>query len=111
MAHGAQALARTIIGIIGLERCSKQRALSSCHFGYAWLVLRMESFGSHMLFLKTFDPYIATGNGIGAILGFIQLCVYIYFSCCRKTTLEGVKPSEVQLQKTKADWTLSAPPV
>ncbi|KAL2523355.1 Bidirectional sugar transporter SWEET7 [Forsythia ovata] len=62
-------------------------------------------------FLKTFDPYIATGNGIGAILGFIQLCVYINFSCCRKTTLEGVKPSEVQLQKTEPDWTPSAPPI
>ncbi|KAL2455059.1 Alkaline/neutral invertase [Forsythia ovata] len=32
-------------------------------------------------------------------------------TCCRtKTTLEGVKPSEVQLQKIEPDWTPSAPP-
>ncbi|KAI5665543.1 hypothetical protein M9H77_15396 [Catharanthus roseus] len=49
--------------------------------------------------LGKLDPYILTGNGIGAILGFIQL---ILFACYRKTTpVHGQKPdkkSEVQLQ-------------
>ncbi|KAL8471387.1 hypothetical protein ACS0TY_028877 [Phlomoides rotata] len=31
-------------------------------------------------FLKEFDPYIVIGNGVGALFGFIQLCLYCYYT-------------------------------
>ncbi|XP_051140519.1 bidirectional sugar transporter SWEET6b-like [Andrographis paniculata] len=59
--------------------------------------------------LKSFDPYIATANGIGALLGFIQLSVLAYYTWIypkfHKTQID-VKPgaaaaaAEVQLQNT-----------
>ncbi|KAI3452414.1 hypothetical protein Pfo_009079 [Paulownia fortunei] len=51
--------------------------------------------------LKSFDPYIATGNGVGGLLGFVQLCVYRYYTwkAKRRGQVENdVKPGEVQLQ-------------
>ncbi|KAL2552413.1 Bidirectional sugar transporter SWEET7 [Forsythia ovata] len=44
-------------------------------------------------FLKTFDPYIATGNGIGGLLGLFQLCVYAYFSLKGAPKADDTKPS------------------
>ncbi|CAI9758607.1 unnamed protein product [Fraxinus pennsylvanica] len=60
-------------------------------------------------FLKTIDPYLAVGNGIGALLGLIQLCVYVYFSYFVKAQ-QGVMPSEVPLESARIDWKPSAPP-
>ncbi|KAL6551499.1 hypothetical protein OROGR_007653 [Orobanche gracilis] len=53
-------------------------------------------------FLKKIDPYLATANGTGAFLGFIQLAVYTYYTHRAKqsnTVKDDVKPGEVQLQK------------
>ncbi|CAI9758606.1 unnamed protein product [Fraxinus pennsylvanica] len=61
-------------------------------------------------FLKTIDPYLAVGNGIGALLGLIQLCVYVYFSHFGKAR-QGVMPSEVPLESAGIDWKPSAPPL
>ncbi|XP_051116746.1 bidirectional sugar transporter SWEET7-like [Andrographis paniculata] len=50
--------------------------------------------------LKTFDPYIATANGIGGVLGLIQLCVYSYYTWIYpKFCSKDDKPAEVQLQQ------------
>ncbi|KAL1538581.1 hypothetical protein AAHA92_27309 [Salvia divinorum] len=38
--------------------------------GIAWLTYGL---------LKTFDPYIAVGNGIGALFALIQLVVFAYY--------------------------------
>ncbi|XP_071927769.1 bidirectional sugar transporter SWEET7-like [Coffea arabica] len=50
--------------------------------------------------LLPLDPFILTGNGVGALLGFVQLCLHTKY---RKTTPKGGsndmpgKPSELQL--------------
>ncbi|KAI3474874.1 hypothetical protein Pfo_030185 [Paulownia fortunei] len=56
--------------------------------------------------LKSFDPYIATGNGVGGLLGFVQLCVYRYYTWKAKSRGQvenDVKPGEVQLQNAATD--------
>ncbi|PIN02701.1 Multitransmembrane protein [Handroanthus impetiginosus] len=50
--------------------------------------------------LKSFDLYIATGNGIGGLLGFFQLCVYGYYTLTasrRASEQTDAKPGDVQL--------------
>ncbi|KAH6792119.1 hypothetical protein C2S52_002596 [Perilla frutescens var. hirtella] len=51
-------------------------------------------------FLKTFDPYIAAGNGIGGMFGLIQLLVWAYYTIKAKNKAEEkskVKTGDVQL--------------
>ncbi|CAA2990514.1 bidirectional sugar transporter SWEET6b-like [Olea europaea subsp. europaea] len=64
-------------------------------------------------FLKTFDPYLCTGNGIGGLLGLFQLCVYAYFTYKGPPpkAADDSKPSEVQLQNTATNTNASSPPV
>ncbi|XP_073133530.1 bidirectional sugar transporter SWEET4-like isoform X2 [Henckelia pumila] len=54
--------------------------------------------------LKTFDLFIAIGNGVGAVLGFVQLSVYFYYKLCGKPAVQDdAKPTgEVQLQTSVA---------
>ncbi|KAL3813785.1 hypothetical protein ACJIZ3_015053 [Penstemon smallii] len=57
--------------------------------------------------LKIFDLYIAIGNGVGGLLGLIQLMVYVHYrwGCGATKGEDVVKQGEVQLQsnKTKGD--------
>ncbi|KAH6774444.1 hypothetical protein C2S51_012848, partial [Perilla frutescens var. frutescens] len=52
-------------------------------------------------FLKTFDPYIAAGNGIGAMFSLIQLGVVAYYKLKSHYKNKGAKgeakPGDVQL--------------
>ncbi|XP_073133628.1 bidirectional sugar transporter SWEET5-like [Henckelia pumila] len=50
--------------------------------------------------LKSFDLFIAIGNGVGALLGLVQLSVYFYYKLFGKPAVQDdVKPTgEVQLQ-------------
>ncbi|KAH6828499.1 Nodulin MtN3 family protein [Perilla frutescens var. hirtella] len=47
-------------------------------------------------FLKSVDPYIATGNGIGAAFGLFQLSVYVYYSVkAKRSDSVQVKEGEI----------------
>ncbi|KZV32130.1 hypothetical protein F511_29492 [Dorcoceras hygrometricum] len=63
--------------------------------------------------LKSFDMFIATGNGIGALLGFVQLTVYTFYKFYGKPTAQNdVKPAgEVQLQASGAHRDAASLPV
>ncbi|KAG8384814.1 hypothetical protein BUALT_Bualt04G0157500 [Buddleja alternifolia] len=51
--------------------------------------------------LKIFDLYIAIGNGVGGLLGLIQLIVWTYYTVKEKRRgPKDDKAGEVQLQKT-----------
>ncbi|KAL3624239.1 hypothetical protein CASFOL_033055 [Castilleja foliolosa] len=59
-----------------------------CWFGYA--------------FLKKPDPYLMIPNGLGAVLGFIQLCVHTYYTHVAKQRAlvqDDAKAGELQLEK------------
>ncbi|KAL8471393.1 hypothetical protein ACS0TY_028251 [Phlomoides rotata] len=53
-------------------------------------------------FLKKFDPYIVTGNGIGGLFGFIQLSVYFYYTHMAKGNNAPVQ-TEMQPKYTPKD--------
>ncbi|XP_073042268.1 bidirectional sugar transporter SWEET4-like [Primulina eburnea] len=63
--------------------------------------------------LKTLDLYIATGNGIGAVLGLVQLSVYAYYKLYGKPKVrDDAKPAgEVQLQTSTAHRGVASLPV
>ncbi|XP_057771096.1 bidirectional sugar transporter SWEET7-like [Salvia miltiorrhiza] len=50
-------------------------------------------------FLQIFDPYIAVGNGIGALLGLIQLTVFAYYTIKAKSNASNseAKSGDMQL--------------